>query len=96
MSQHKQLIAIVHGYVQGVSFRYYTRCAADRLGLTGWVANRPDGTVKVVAEGDEATLQELLAFLQEGPPTARVQQVDETWANAAGAFQNFSVRFTDG
>jgi len=96
MSQHKQLTAIVHGYVQGVSFRYYTRRAADRLGLTGWVANRRDGTVKVVAEGDEATLQEFLAFLHKGSPAASVARVDETCADADGAFQNFSVRFIDG
>lgn len=96
MPQHKQLTAIVHGYVQGVSFRYYTRRAANRLGLTGWVANQRDGTVKVIAEGDAATLQEFLAFLHEGPPAARVARVDDTWADAEGAFHNFSVRYTDG
>jgi acylphosphatase len=95
MSQHKQLTAIVHGYVQGVSFRYYTQRAANRLGLTGWVANRRDGTVKVVAEGEEAALQEFLAFLHQGSPVASVQRVDETWREAAGDFQNFSVRFID-
>ncbi len=96
MSRHKQLTAIVHGYVQGVSFRYYTRRAANRLGLTGWVANQRNGTVKVVAEGDEATLQKFLAFLHEGPPAARVAYVDDTWADADQTFQNFSVRYTDG
>lgn len=96
MSQHKQLTAIVHGYVQGVSFRYYTRQAADRLSLTGWVANQRNGTVKVVAEGDEAALQEFLVFLHEGSPAASVQHVDATWTEPEGAFQNFSVRFIDG
>ena len=96
MSQHKQLTAIVHGYVQGVSFRYYTHRAANRLGLTGWVANQRNGTVKVVAEGDEAVLQEFLNFLHKGSPAASVARVEETWANADGAFQNFSVRYSDG
>ena len=96
MSQQKQLTAIVHGYVQGVSFRYYTRQTANRLGLTGWVANRRDGTVKAVAEGNEATLEELLAFLHEGSPAARVERVEETWAEAEDAFRNFSVRYIDG
>ena len=95
MSQPKQLTTIVHGSVQGVSFRYYTRRAANRLGVTGWVANQRNGTVKVVAEGDEATLQEFLTFLREGSPAARVERVDATWAEAEDAFQNFSVRFID-
>ena len=96
MSQQKQLTAIVHGYVQGVSFRYYTQRAANRLGLTGWVANRRDGTVKAVVEGDEAALRQFLAFLHQGSPAARVARVEETWAEAEGDYQNFSVRFTDG
>ena len=95
MPQHKQLTAIVHGYVQGVSFRYYTRLAANRLGVIGWVANRRDGTVKVVAEGEEAALQEFLTFLHEGSPAASVERVDEVWVEAEGEFQNFSVRFSD-
>ncbi len=96
MSQQKQLTAIVHGYVQGVSFRYYTRQAANRLGLTGWVANRRDGTVKAVAEGNEAALQEFLAFLHQGSPAASVERVEETWAEAEDSFRNFSVRYIDG
>lgn len=95
MSQHKQLTAIVHGYVQGVSFRYYTRRAANRLGVTGWVANLRNGNVKVVAEGEEPTLQEFLTFLHEGSPAARVERVDAAWAEAGDTFHNFSVRFID-
>ena len=93
MRQQKQLKAIVHGYVQGVSFRYFTHRAANRLGVTGWVANQPDGTVVVVAEGEEAALQGLLEFLHEGSPAARVSQVEERWAEATGAFSKFSVRY---
>lgn len=101
MFQLKQITAVVHGTVQGVSFRYYTQRAADRLGVTGWVANQRDGTVKVVAEGDEATLQEFLAFLHEGSPAAYVQRVAVTWAEASRpeavrAFQKFSIRLSDG
>ncbi|MAT97940.1 MAG: acylphosphatase [Anaerolineaceae bacterium] len=95
MPQHKQLTAIVHGYVQGVSFRYYTRRAANRLGISGWVANLRNGNVKVVAEGEEADLQQFLAFLHEGSPAARVDRVEAAWAEAENAFQNFSVRFID-
>ena len=96
MSQLKQVTAVVHGTVQGVSFRYYTQQAARRLGLTRWVAQPRNGTVKAVAEGDEAALQAFLEFLHEGSPAARVQRVETTWAKAAGAFHTFSVRLIDG
>ena len=93
LSQQKQVTAIVHGYVQGVSFRYHTHRAANRLGMTGWVANQRDGTVKVVAEGDEAALRQMVAFLHEGSPAAHVQRVEEKWADATGEFSRFSVKY---
>ncbi|WP_420627561.1 acylphosphatase [Candidatus Leptofilum sp.] len=93
LDPHKQVTAVVHGYVQGVSFRYYTHRTANRLGLTGWVANQRDRTVKVVAEGDEAALHQLVAFLHEGSPAASVQRVDVKWADATGEFSRFSVKY---
>ena len=65
MDQHKikQLEAIVYGRVQGVSFRYYTRLEAQRLGVTGWVANQRNGTVRVVAQGQEAAVSAFIEFL---------------------------------
>lgn len=95
MSQLKQMTAIVHGYVQGVSFRYYTQRAATQLGLNGWVANRRDGTVKVVAVGGEVALRSLLDFLKDGSPAAHVQQVAVTWADATNQFHKFSIRLND-
>ena len=95
MSQLKQITAIVHGYVQGVSFRYYTQRAATQLGLNGWVANRRDGTVKVVAVGGEVALRSLLDFLQDGSPAAHVQQVAVTWSDATNQFHKFSIRLND-
>ncbi len=87
-----QLHAIVHGLVQGVSFRYYTQRAALSLSLTGWVRNRADGTVEVMAEGPAAELERLEAFLQVGPPAAEVEQVDVTWQPATGRFDSFEIR----
>lgn len=95
MSQLKQLTAVIHGTVQGVSFRYYTQQTARRLSLTGWVANQRNGTVKTVAEGDDVALQEFLTFLHNGPSAAHVQRVDATWGEATGAFTTFSVRYQD-
>ncbi len=87
------LEATVHGLVQGVYFRQYTWQTALRLGLVGWVANQPDGTVRVVAEGPEESLRQLLAFLHRGSPSARVERVDSVWTDASGAFTDFQVRY---
>lgn len=84
--------ATVYGRVQGVSFRYYTIREATRLRLTGWVANKRDGTVKVVAEGPQESLQNLVSFLQEGPSMARVDHVDFDWSEATDEFSSFNVR----
>lgn len=79
------------GRVQGVSFRYYTVTEAQRLGLVGWVANQPDGAVRVVAEGPRPALEELVAFLRRGSPSARVEHLDLVWSDAAGTFTEFRV-----
>lgn len=67
--------ATVTGRVQGVSFRWYTERRAQELGLTGWVRNHDDGSVRVEAQGPEAAVAELVAWLHEGPPHARVASV---------------------
>jgi acylphosphatase len=66
----------VTGRVQGVGFRWWTRSLASRLGLSGTVANLPDGSVAVHARGAEDRLREFQARLAEGPPGARVEAVD--------------------
>ena len=92
MSQSTQrLHAIVYGIVQGVNFRYYTTLRAQALDLTGWVRNRPDGTVEVSAEGSRAALEQLLAFLREGPGPAHVDRVDAEWVKSTGQFTRFQV-----
>ncbi len=91
--KHTRLHALVYGRVQGVNFRYYTQKQAVALGVTGWVANRPDRGVEVVAEGKEETLQKLLAFLHRGPPSARVDRVQAGWTEATGEFNRFRVRY---
>ncbi len=89
----QRIEATVNGRVQGVSFRYYTRHKANQLGLTGWVANRWDGTVQVVAEGQQKTLDQFIAFLHQGSPSARVTQVNLKWVTATQEFDHFSVRY---
>jgi acylphosphatase len=66
---------VVHGRVQGVFYRASAQDTARRLGLRGWVRNCSDGTVELVACGDEAGLRELQAWLGQGPKHARVDRV---------------------
>jgi acylphosphatase len=87
------LHAVVHGRVQGVNFRYYTQLRARELGLTGYVRNLWDGTVEVVAEGQQSKLEDLLAFLRAGPRAALVTRVDTEWLAPTDGFDRFEVRY---
>ena len=88
----KRLQVIVRGRVQGVFFRASTQREARRLGLTGWVSNRRDGAVEVVAEGGEDELRELLAYCNRGPSAARVDKVDVRWRSYTGEFADFRIQ----
>ncbi len=90
---NKRVHAVVSGYVQGVSFRYYTRLEAQRLGLTGWVLNRPDGTLEVLADGPQKKLQVLVNFLLEGPPLAEVRHLQVDWLESDGEHVDFLVLY---
>jgi acylphosphatase len=88
---HARLHVIVEGVVQGVNFRYHTRRVARSLLLTGWVRNRPDGCVEVLAEGARESLAHLLAFLRKGPPSARVDRATPAWLHYTGEFDAFEI-----
>ncbi len=83
----------VSGRVQGVWFRATAREIANRLGLKGWVRNLPDGRVEIVAEGDESALDEFIKWCWEGPPLARVEDVEVEWERPTGEFRSFEVRY---
>jgi acylphosphatase len=85
--------ARVYGRVQGVNFRYYTTRTARRLGLRGWIANRRDGTVEIVAEGKRPDLNDFVDFLHRGSPAALVEEVDAKWGDPSGKFDGFRVRY---
>ena len=81
----------MRGQVQGVFFRAWTQQQARELGLSGWVRNASDGSVEAHVEGDEAAVKALIQRMNDGPPAARVEdvQVEEV---AAGGFEGFEVR----
>lgn len=89
----RQLHAVVHGRVQGVSFRYNAQREAQRLGLVGWVRNLPDGTVEAVAAGMDDQLDTFRSWLRRGPPGAHVTTVDITWAESNEAYMAFEIRY---
>ncbi len=67
---------VVHGLVQGVFFRDTVRRHAEAAGVSGWVRNRPDGTVEAVLEGEPPAVERLVALCHEGPRGARVDRVE--------------------
>ena len=87
---------LLDGRVQGVFFRGRTEQWAAALGLTGWIRNRSDGRVEVVAEGDRAALESLVGLLRQGPSFARVDSADVRWMDYTGEFDSFRIRRTDG
>jgi len=72
----KRYSIVVSGRVQGVGYRYFTRDAAQSLGLGGWVRNTVDGRVELEVEGEQAKIDTLIEQLKEGPALSRVTDVD--------------------
>lgn len=87
-----RLEASVRGVVQGVGFRWFAVHEAQLRGLTGWVANEHDGSVRVVAEGSPAAIAGFRAALEAGPGGAMVSAVQAVEMPATGRFDEFSIR----
>jgi DNA ligase D-like protein (predicted 3'-phosphoesterase) len=83
--------AVARGRVQGVGFRDAVVGRASELGVLGWVRNADDGTVAVHAEGPAPAVDELVGFLEQGPPAARVESV-EVEATKVEGHEQFAVR----
>lgn len=86
----KALEIIVSGVVQGVGFRHYTREAALQIGVSGTVKNLPDGTVKILVEGPQATVTQFLDWCHQGPQSATVTQLTYSEIELSG-FSNFNI-----
>jgi acylphosphatase len=86
---------IVRGRVQGVGFRWFVEREASALGMAGWVKNKEDSTVELVAFGDDAKHAELRAKLAQGPRASRVDRVDEleaTQEELQGNLKSFTIQ----
>ncbi len=86
---------IIRGRVHGVFYRASAREKARELGLTGWVKNRVDKTVEVVAEGERRKLEDLVEWCYVGPPDAYITDVEVKWESYTGEFREFSVKYRE-
>ena len=84
---------VVSGKVQGVWFRAATQAQAKAEGVSGWVRNRPDGSVEALVQGGEAAVDRLVDWMRHGPPGARVTDI-RVDRRPAGAFhEGFDIRY---
>jgi acylphosphatase len=91
MERMRCVHVVVRGQVQGVGYRYTLRLVADEAGVSGWVRNRRDGSVEAQLEGPDDRVDEVLGWMAEGPPGARVDDATVTDAAPAGG-RGFEVR----
>jgi acylphosphatase len=79
----------VSGRVQGVYFRQSTLIEAQNLGVNGWVRNLMDGRVEAVFEGEEHAVKTLVNYCRQGPPSARVNNIEVSYGPFKSEFSNF-------
>lgn len=82
----------IRGFVQGVGYRYFCYREATRLAITGWVRNRPDGSVEAEVQGDAPAVAGFIEQLRIGPGNARVESVEETPRDTGQHFNQFEIR----
>ena len=90
MEQRKILIS---GRVQGVGFRAFVEKHARKLGLKGYVRNLSDGSVEVLAQGNEKELEEIISLCKKGPAMSRVDNVEVDSENLEEQYQDFSISY---
>ncbi len=91
MGENVRARVVIDGRVQGVAYRFETQYAAERIGVNGWVRNRPDGTVQALFEGERARVEEMIAWCRRGPALARVTAVDVSWEDYCGDLSDFRI-----
>ncbi len=89
----KRLNLKIYGRVQDVTFRASAKDKAGELGLRGRVGNEPDGSVYCVIEGEEENLQVFLKWARKGPKYAKVADIEYSWSEASGEFDNFRILY---
>jgi acylphosphatase len=93
MAEKVRAHLIITGIVQGVFFRMETQRAAEKIGVTGWVRNKRDGSVEAVMEGDRDRVDSAIDWCRQGPPRAVVHNVEVDWQTYSGEFTDFKVTY---
>ena len=91
MEEYVRAHVVIHGRVQGVFFRMETARAAKKSGVSGWVRNRPDGSVEAIFEGDRARVDQILKWCKKGPPLSDVKHLDVKWEPATREYKGFEI-----
>ena len=91
VEENTRVHLLIEGRVQGVFFRASAQAEASRLGLTGWVRNRPDGVVEIVAEGERKKIDDWIAWCRHGPRGAEVRNVRIQWQEFSGEYSAFRI-----
>lgn len=93
MTHHeRQLTLIVSGVVQGIYFRQFVAERASSFRIAGYAQNQLDGTVKIVVEGPEDTLEAFIPIIMRGPAGAHVKDIEAEWKAASGIFKGFEIK----
>jgi len=90
---NKQIILKIYGRVQMVMYRDSARRQAKKLDLTGWVMNKSDGTVELIAEGKEENLKQFIDWCYNGSILAKVNKININWQEATGQFKKFNIKY---
>ena len=81
----------ISGDVQGVFFRRTAKAQAEKLGVVGWIRNRNDGSVEVVAQGEKDKVDKFIEWCKKGPPFAKVENMEVEWRKNIEDFEEFEI-----
>ena len=82
----------IYGLVHGIGYRYSSQNEAKKRGFTGYVNNLDDGTVELIAEGQEKDLKQFIDWCYNGVGPAIVHKIDQSWSEATGEFSGFVIK----
>lgn len=91
LSSSKQALLKISGHVQGVFYRAYAQEEAQKLGLTGYAKNMPDGSVETLLQGSEAQINSFIEWAREGSPGAKIDKVEIEWQTPVQDLKNFEI-----
>jgi acylphosphatase len=93
MADNARARVIISGRVQGVFFRVETQRAAERIGVSGWVRNLPDGNVEALFEGPRKRVDTAIQWAHQGPPASKVSDVQVFWEEYTGEYEHFRITY---